>query len=108
MNTSALLLCIDKFWDEYPTLLENLFEVVPQALEESDLEVELYDVFLHHNSKFCDTLRAQLKEKINDIEVALNMISGSGKLHMATLSALLKLGLGIRLIALTKQGVKEI
>lgn len=49
-----------------------------------------------------------LKGKILDTEVALNMISGSGREHMATLSALLKLGLGIRLIILTKEGVKEL
>lgn len=50
----------------------------------------------------------KLQNKVNDIEVAINLVSGSGKLHMALLSALLKLGLGIRLIALTKEGVKEV
>ena len=41
-------------------------------------------------------------------DVAVNLISGSGKEHMAIISALLKLGVGIRLIALTKEGIKEI
>ena len=41
-------------------------------------------------------------------DVAVNFISGSGKEHMALLSALLKLGVGIRLIALTKDGIKEV
>lgn len=50
----------------------------------------------------------KLKNKINDLEVALNIISGSGKTNMAVLSALLKLGLGIRLVALTREGLKEI
>lgn len=49
----------------------------------------------------------QLKDKIEG-EVALNMVSGTGKEHMALLSALLKLGLGIRLMALTKDGIEEI
>ena len=49
----------------------------------------------------------QLKDKVEG-EVALNIVSGTGKEHMALLSALLKLGLGIRLIALTKDGVEEI
>lgn len=49
-----------------------------------------------------------LKDKVTDTEVALNLVSGSGKEHMAILAALLKLGLGIRLIALTEDGVKEI
>jgi hypothetical protein len=53
-------------------------------------------------------IKEKLDGKINDTEVALNLIAGSGKLHMAVLSSLLKCGLGIRLVALTKQGIKEI
>jgi len=49
-----------------------------------------------------------LRGKITDIEVALNIVSGSGKEHMAILSALLRLGVGIRLMALTKDGVREL
>ena len=49
-----------------------------------------------------------LQGKISFKEVALNLVSGSGKEHMAILSALLKLGAGIRLIAVTKDGVEEI
>ena len=48
-----------------------------------------------------------LKENVNE-EVGLNFISGTGKEHMALLSAVLKLGIGIRFFALTKDGVKEI
>jgi len=49
-----------------------------------------------------------LKGKTTDLEVALNLVSGNGKEHMAILSALLKLGLGIRLVAVTKDGIKEL
>jgi hypothetical protein len=55
-----------------------------------------------------DVIKNSLDGKINDTEIAVNLVSGSGKEHMALLSALLKLGLGIRLMALTKEGVKEI
>ena len=55
-----------------------------------------------------DDIYTKLKEKIKDTEVAVNFISGSGKEHMALISALLKLGIGIRLIALTKEGMEEI
>lgn len=55
-----------------------------------------------------DNLTEALKEKINDVEVGLNLVSGSGKEHMALISAILKLGYGIRLIALTSEGVEEI
>ena len=53
-------------------------------------------------------LKEKLKDKIKESEVALNIISGSGKEHSALLSALLKLGVGIRLVALTKEGMKEV
>ncbi|MBT3720096.1 hypothetical protein HN789_05140 [archaeon] len=43
---------------------------------------------------------SKIKDSLNiiDTEVALNLSSGSGKEHMALLSAILKSGLGIRLI----------
>ena len=55
-----------------------------------------------------EDIRQGLKGKITGIEVALNLVSGSGKDHMAILSALLKLGVGVRLMAVTKDGVKEL
>ena len=55
-----------------------------------------------------DEIRAVLKEKIKGSEVAVNFVSGTGKEHMALMSALLKLGVGIRFMALTKDGVEEI
>ncbi|MBW2992537.1 hypothetical protein KY345_04940 [Candidatus Woesearchaeota archaeon] len=61
-----------------------------------------------HTPEIIEDIYSKLKGKILDTEVALNMISGNGKEHMATLSALLKLGLGVRLIALTKEGVREL
>jgi hypothetical protein len=61
-------------------------------------------------AQFLPQLAEDIKNKlnINDFEVAFNIVSGDGKLHMATLSALIKKGVGIRLVALTKQGVKEL
>lgn len=49
-----------------------------------------------------------IKGKLTGLEVALNIVSGNGKEHMAILSALLKLGLGIRLMAVTKEGIREL
>jgi len=59
-------------------------------------------------SELTEDIKKQLENKIADTEVALNFISGTGKEHMAVLSAVLKLGLGIRLVALTKYGIKEV
>lgn len=53
-------------------------------------------------------VNSKLKGKIRNIEVAVNIISGNGKEHMAIISSLLKLGLAIRLVAVTLSGVKEI
>ena len=59
-------------------------------------------------TELTEEIRNKLNGKIKGTEVAINFISGSGKEHMAILSALLKLGLGVRLVALTKDGVKEV
>ncbi|MAG91274.1 hypothetical protein CMO83_01195 [Candidatus Woesearchaeota archaeon] len=59
-------------------------------------------------SELVESVRKNLNGKITDLEVALNLVSGSGKEHMAILSALLKLGVGIRLMAVTKEGVMEL
>jgi len=48
---------------------------------------------------------SKLKGKIDGIEVALSIASGSGKEHMALQSALLSIPVGIRFTALTKEGV---
>ena len=53
-------------------------------------------------------IMTKIRNKLKGIDVAVNIISGSGKLHMALLSAILKLGYGIRFIALTEQGIKEV
>ena len=70
------------------------------------------ELILIDSSKGIEDLSKEIKEKlksqIKDSEIALNIISGSGKEHSALLSALLKLGVGIRLVALTKEGMKEI
>ena len=55
-----------------------------------------------------DEIRAVLKERVKGTEVAVNFVSGTGKEHMALMAALLKLGVGIRFMALTKEGVEEI
>ncbi len=50
----------------------------------------------------------KLKGKINGTEVALTIASGDGKEHMALISALINLPVGIRFAALTKDGVIDL
>ena len=53
-------------------------------------------------------IKAALDGKINDTEVALNMISGAGNEHMALLSAILQLGLGIRMVVAGDEKMEEL
>jgi hypothetical protein len=53
-------------------------------------------------------IKENLTGSIGFGDVGVNIMSGTGKEHMATLSALLELGAGIRFVALTPEGVKEI
>src|SRR3990167_3935698 len=52
-----------------------------------------------------DNIIQKLKSSIGkDFEVALSIASGTGKEHMALISALLGIPVGIRLVAFTKNG----
>ncbi|MFA6072717.1 MAG: hypothetical protein WC758_01225 [Candidatus Woesearchaeota archaeon] len=50
----------------------------------------------------------QLKGKIKDLEVALNISSGSGKEHMAIISAILSSGLGLRIVEVENGKMKVV
>jgi hypothetical protein len=52
-----------------------------------------------------EDLKSKLKGKIKGTETALSIASGDGKEHMALISALLSLPVGIRFTALTKEGL---
>ena len=51
-------------------------------------------------------IKSNLDGKLGD-DVALNIISGSGKEHMALLAALKELNVNFKMIALTKEGIQE-
>lgn len=52
-----------------------------------------------------DDLAKKLKDKFKVMEVAVSIASGDGKEHMALISALINVPVGIRFVALTKQGI---
>lgn len=47
----------------------------------------------------------KLRGKIDGTEVALSIASGEGKEHMALISALLSIPVGVRFVALTAEGI---
>jgi hypothetical protein len=56
-----------------------------------------------------DLMQQSLKPHLgNDFEVALSLASGTGKEHMALLSALLSIPVGIKITAFTKKGIEFI
>jgi hypothetical protein len=52
--------------------------------------------------------KEKLKGKFSGTEVALSIASGDGKEHMALISALINLPVGIRFAALTKEGIIDL
>ena len=52
-----------------------------------------------------EEIQRKLNGKIKGTEVALSIASGTGKEHMALISAILSLPAGIRFTALTKDGI---
>ncbi len=63
---------------------------------------------LLETSELVEQIKMQLQGKITDFEVGLNLVSGSGKEHMALLEAVLELGFNFRLIAVDKGQVETL
>jgi hypothetical protein len=70
---------------------------VPFDFVEVDLEKALVPLKNEFSKK--------LEGKIQALEVALSIASGNGKEHMALVSALLSVPVGVRFTALTKDGI---
>jgi len=62
-----VLLCIDKFWTDYSGYFEAFFGKVPDAFEESEYEVELYDILHNHNEEFSQALIDRIKTCIEQV-----------------------------------------
>ena len=72
-------------------------------------EFEFIQVDLNKKLKeLKEELSVKLKNKFDGMEVALSIASGDGKEHMAIVSALINLPVGVRFAALTKDGVIDL
>lgn len=75
----------------------------------SDKKFEFVKIDLNKKIKdLKDEFLKKLKGKLIGTEVALSLASGDGKEHMALISALINLPVGIRFAALTKEGVIDL
>lgn len=89
---------------------ERIILVGPSYAKDFKLEKGIpFDFVEYSDNKALTSLKEEfakkLKGKVKGTEVALSIASGSGKEHMALLSALLSLPVGVRFTALTKEGV---
>jgi len=71
----------------------------------SEKDFEFIEINSSRLVELKDEINKKLKGKIKGTEVALTIASGTGKEHMALISALLTLPVGIRFTALTKEGI---
>jgi hypothetical protein len=91
-------------WDKVVILKNHLAEAF--STSNSQIISINSDSSLHELKK---EIISKIKPAIGkDFEVALSIASGSGKEHMALISALLSIPVGIRLVAYTKNGVEYI
>ncbi|MAG78904.1 hypothetical protein CMI40_00830 [Candidatus Pacearchaeota archaeon] len=75
----------------------------------TDKKAEFIKIDLNKKLKdLKEEILKKLKGKIRGTEVALSLASGDGKEHMALISALINLPVGVRFAALTKEGVIDL
>lgn len=68
------------------------------------IEVDLSKPLVNLKQELLDKLKPRLNSDFNS-EVALSIASGDGKEHMALISALLSIPVGVRFTALTREGI---
>jgi len=85
-----ILLIGSEFAEKFTTDKKHEFIKVNTSLPLSELKQEL---------------EKKLKGKIKGTEVALSIASGDGKEHMALISSLLSMPVGVRFTVLTKDGI---
>lgn len=90
---------------------DNIFLITTEQMANVDIGGET-NLILVDLKTSTESLTGQISRGLNGnvsgLEVALNLFSGSGKEHMAIIAAILKLGLGIRLVKQGKEKIKEI
>ncbi len=91
---------------------EKVFVIKDKTAEEFSMDDKCSVININSDKPLLE-IKQDIIEKlktriVKDFEVALSIASGTGKTHMALLSALLSIPVGIRLVAFTKNGVEFI
>jgi len=94
-------------WESIILICDNFFKDSVKKFEFSK-KAEIITISFDKTIKeTVEEIKEKLKGKIKGIEVALSIASGGGKEHMALISALLQLPVGIKFVALTREGIIE-
>lgn len=88
-------------------LISDQFGQEKCPLRQENISFILINIFQETPALVAD-IKRQLQGKITDFEVGLNLVSGSGKEHMALLQAVMELGLNFRLVTLQQGQVQTL
>jgi len=88
-------------WDKIILIGDNFAKQFTSEKEFEFVKVDLSKKLKDLKEEFSK----KLKGKIKGTEVSLSIASGNGKEHMALISSLITLPVGIRFVALTKEGI---
>lgn len=122
---SCLIICVGK---DYDNNIFNLTKNFDNTYIISEIHLDQQKIYINRNvsgkvsllivprASAVDLSKELLKElkknfmkdNITDLDIALNISSGSGTLHSAVLSALIKSGHGIRLVELVNGEMVEL
>lgn len=90
-------------WEKIILIGDDFSKKFDAGKESTFIQVDLNNSLM----QLRDEIKEKLKGKISGMEVALSIASGSGREHMALISALINLPVGIKFVALTKDGIVE-
>lgn len=94
-------------WDKIILIVNDFFKSHLHDFDFGDKTETISINFDKSIKEIIEELKEKLKGKINGTEVALSIASGTGKEHMAIIPALLQLPVGIKFVALTRDGIVE-
>ena len=92
-------------WDKVLVIKDKNSEAFPLNEKGNFIEIDSNKPLLELKKEIMERTSKLLSK---DFEVALSIASGTGKEHMALISALLSVPVGIRLVAFTKKGIEFI
>ncbi|MBI3333883.1 hypothetical protein HYZ97_00135 [Candidatus Pacearchaeota archaeon] len=101
-------------WGQVTALLNRLEynkAVIVKSIKEDFPANEKCRIVEINPDKSLIDMKEQIRDKLKpllsgDFEVSLSLASGNGKEHMALLSALLNIPVGVKIVVFTKEGIQ--